>query len=73
MHYMVTMQEITIQKIKLSLAIRCHEENLRISFLCNKLRKGFGFILVSIISTYDNTEVIVDARSKVSFEISSDD
>tara|TARA_B110000003_G_C16537547_1_gene491346 strand:+ start:493 stop:705 length:213 start_codon:yes stop_codon:yes gene_type:complete len=70
---MLTMQEIMIQKIKLILAIRCHGENLRISFLFNKLRKGFGYTPLSIISIYDKTEVIVDARSKVSFEISGDD
>ena len=73
MQYIVRMQEITIQKIKHSLAIRFHEENLLISFLFNKLRKGFRFTLVSIISTNDNTEVIEDPRSKVSFETSNDD
>ena len=67
------MQEIMIQKIKLILAKRCYEENLRKSFLFNKLRKGFCYTHLSIISTYDKTEVYADARSKVSFEISGDD
>ena len=62
-----------IQKIKFILAIRCHEENLRISFLINKFRKGFGYTALLIISTYDKTEIIADAKSKVSYELSGDD